>query len=714
MTATLRGRPSSAAVAASRRASGQGWVWTLVGVFIGLLAGAGWWTTLPASWSSTGTVVLSGVQDVGSGPGNSLFVANGLVQGTVPLLAVIAESDAVSDAAGRALGLERGALGGAVKARPVPGASAVDITVTRPRPTKLVEVANSVLRTAISQTMDLQSRGAGRVLVQADIGSAASAPVDGHRRALGFVLALGAVFGGGIGAAVAAVRRPVPGERRLARWDPDAGIRSELARWRRAARRPAVIAVAAAALVLLLAYGATGSALPVWVLGLACCAAALRDLRWVVVGSLLLGLGAPNPRIKLVSAGAVTLSIQDVLLLTGLAVVLCRWWSYRVPTDEPRALFAGPVLAFVGVTGLGAAVGYLGGAGRADLAEPVRVLLILPVMYLLVVQAYRQRPAQLVLTLIGCSVVSSILSLLATPLGWTSLLGDVRDYVITDSAAASVTRLANPVLVIWSVLLVVLAAGVAKGTPRWLWAVAALPGVALVALSFNRSTWGPLLVVVILAAAFRGGLSSMVRRAALMLVVGGIALAVALTGALGSQVDQLGIRAMSAITGEATHSNSLNDRLIEDAAAVSTLEDNPLFGTGIGRPYGAYSLNYDPTQGTTVVSDQFFIHNQYLRVWLILGLPGLAALMGLVVRLVRATVELARGMGTTSAAVPLAVALGLLCAGAQAIFQTSLLDRPTMMLTGTSLALIEIFIRTNARSARSVIRCDQIEAGRLP
>lgn len=684
----------------------------MLGVVIGLNAATVWWTTLPASWSSTGTVVLSGVQDLGSAPGNSLFVANGLTQGTVPQLAVIAESDAVSDAAGRTLGLKAGALRGAVKARPVPGTSAVDITVTRPSPTKLAGAANVVLRTTITQSNDLQSQSAGRVLVQADIGSAASAAVDGHRRALGFILALGSVLGGGIGAAVAAVRRPVPAEHQLARWDPDAGIRSELARWRKSARRPAVITVAAAGLLMLLAYGATGSALPIWVLGLACCAAALRDLRWVVVGSLLLGLGAPNPRITLVSAGAVTLSIQDVLLLTGLAVVLGRWWSYRVPTDESRGSFVRPVLAFVGVTGFGAAVGYLGGAGRADLAEPVRVLLILPTMYLLVVHAYRQRPAQLVLTLIGCSVVSSILSLMATPLGWTSLLGDVRDYVITDSAAASVTRLANPVLVIWSVLLVVLAAGVAKGTPKWLWAVAALPGVAMVALSFNRSTWGPLLVVVILAAAFRGGLRSMVRRAALMLVVGGIVLAVALTGALGSQVDQLGIRAMSAVTGEATHSNSLNDRLIEDAAAVSTLEGNPIFGTGIGRPYGAYSLSYDPTQGTTVVSDQFFIHNQYLRVWLILGLPGLAVLMWLVVRLVGAVVELLRGMGTTSTAVPLAVALGLACAGAQAIFQTSLLDRPTMMLTGISLALIEIFIRTNVRSARSVTRCDQIEARR--
>ena len=680
------------------RGDPSGLRWTAGGLVLGALLALCWWTVQPASWNSTAGVVVTGVDGEGRG---SLFEINGSAQDAVATVASIAESDVVADGVARTLGLPARSLRGSVTAEARAGTLFVDVRVTQTRAARLVEVTNAVATTTSEQTQILQALNAGTVRTRVDVVTGASDPADGHRHGLGFVLVIGLVLGAAAGALGAVLRRPLPGRLRESTWDLDAEIRAELAVWRSTSRRRDVRLSVVLALLALIGHAATGSPAPLLLLGVVLAAAAVRDLRWPAVGLLLLGLGAPSPRVTLLPLGVLTLSVQDVLLLAGVAGVVWRWWRGRGPSAvvERSRTFAPAVLALTAAIACGGLVGLVRGADHTDLAGPVRVLLVLPATYLIVRRAFARRAAQLLLVLLGCSFVSSSLVLLAVPLGWDALLSDVRDHVVTGTSSAPVTRLSDPVLVVWSVLLVVLAGGVASGTRRWIWWVAALPGVVHVALSSDRSTWGPLIVIVILAAGLRGGLLGLLRRGVLILVVGGIGLTTALSGSVGFQAQQLGDRALSAVTGAATQENSLTDRLVEDAAAVATLESDPVLGTGLGHPYGGLIVVFDPSQDATVVVPRPFIHNQYFRLWLLLGVPGLAAMAWLLVRMGSATALLTRGVGTRRAAVPVAVALGVLCTGLQGISQTNLIDRPTMVLAGLSFALIEICVRSCLSSA---------------
>jgi len=661
-------------------------LWTALGLMFGVVLAAAYWAVLPASWHSSAAVVVTG----GSGPnGGSLFEINGQAQSAAQTVVSYAESGVVADTVADEFHLPGGSLRGTVQAQLRPGALIIDIRVSATDRTRLVAVTNAIATVTSRQVGQLQTESLGAVHTKVDVVSAASEPVDGHLHALSFILVLGGLLGGGSGACAAAFTQPVTAVRRRNEWDLDGEIRTELAAWWAATRSWTVQFGVGGALGMLLVHAVTGSTIPLILLGLVLAVGAVRDLRWPAVGTLLIGLGAPSPRITLLPLGVVTLSIQDVLILAGIAGVVWRWWNRRQRSDGAR-VFGSPLLAFTVAIVCGGIVGLVQGADHTELAEPVRVMLLMPAAYLLFRRAFAGRAAQLLLVLLSCAFVSSSLALLAVPFGWTALQAGARDYVVTGSAEASVTRVSDPVLASWSLLLVVLAAGVAWGTRRSLWLLVALPGVALVALSFNRSTWAPLIVIVILAAGLRGGMRGIAQRALVVAVFGSIGMSIALSGTLGTSAQQLGTRAVSAVTGAATKEDSLTDRLAEDKAAVATLEADPYLGTGIGVPYGEYEVNYDSSRDVTVVVPQYFIHNQYFRLWLLLGIPGLAAMMWLLVRLGSAVVQLTRTVGTCRATVPIAAALGLLCIGLQGIFQTNLIDRPTMLLAGISFALIEI------------------------
>lgn len=661
-------------------------LWTSLGLMLGVAVAAAFWAVLPASWHSTSAVVVTG----GSGPnGGSLFEINGQAQNVAQTVVSYAESDVVADTVAAEFHLPRGSVRGTVQAQLRPGALVVDLRVSVADRARLVAMTNAIATVTVRQVGQLQTESLGAVNTRVDVVSAASEPVDGHLHALGFILVLGGLFGGGAGACVAVFTQPVTALRRRNEWDLDGETRIELAQWRVGLRNRRVQAAVGGALGMLMAHAVTGSTIPLILLGLLFAVGVVRDLRWPAVGTLLIGLGAPSPRITLLPLGIVTVSIQDVLILAGIGGVAWRWWFGRQRSGGAR-LFGPPLLAFIAAIVCGGIVGFVRGADHSELAEPVRVMLLMPAAYLLFTRAFAGRVAQMLMVLLSCAFVSSSLALLAVPFGWTALEAGARDYVVTGSVEASVTRVSDPVLASWSLLLVVLAAGVAWETRRSLWLLAALPGVALVALSFNRSTWAPLIVIVILAAGMRGGMRGIVRRALVVVVVGGIGMSIALSGTLGTSAQQLGTRAASAVTGAATKEDSLTDRLAEDKAAVATLEGDPYLGTGIGMPYGAYGLNYDPSRNVTVVVPQYFIHNQYFRLWLLLGIPGLAAMMWLLVCLGSAVVQLSRTVGTGRAAVPIAAALGLLCIGFQGIFQTNLIDRPTMLVAGIAFGLIEI------------------------
>jgi O-antigen ligase len=116
--------------------------------------------------------------------------------------------------------------------------------------------------------------------------------------------------------------------------------------------------------------------------------------------------------------------------------------------------------------------------------------------------------------------------------------------------------------------------------------------------------------------------------------VGGAAIiaAIALIAVAGVQVDR-GPLAGFAERGETlfspektTQENSLQDRGKETEQAWRTFQDNAVIGIGPGSRFGVY---FDELQanGDYKRTSQLFLHNQYLYLALICGVPGLLAFL---------------------------------------------------------------------------------------
>jgi O-antigen ligase len=282
-----------------------------------------------------------------------------------------------------------------------------------------------------------------------------------------------------------------------------------------------------------------------------------------------------------------------------------------------------------------------------------------------------------------------VVSLMSIPLNLELLQSQARDYVITGSDSADVTRLNTPVLQLWSPLLVILAAGVIRLRPRWLWAVLLVPCLALQALSFNRSTWATLLVLAVIVAVLRGGRRGLLVRLGALVVIGAVALGALQAGVFGTGGQAVALRLTSVITGNALQEDSLSDRLQENEKAWATLTDSPVVGTGIGVAYGGESVTYDDVRSVRVVEDRPWIHNQYLRIWLWMGVLGLLAYGWVAVRLVTISWfdRLRRGRAST---ITVSGAAGLAAIAGQAVFATSLDNASVIITVALVLALIEL------------------------
>jgi O-antigen ligase len=172
-----------------------------------------------------------------------------------------------------------------------------------------------------------------------------------------------------------------------------------------------------------------------------------------------------------------------------------------------------------------------------------------------------------------------------------------------------------------------------EGRLRLLW-LAILGGISLdIAVSLNRNMWLGLLI--------GGGLMAVVGGTRIrhrMAVGGAIAVAgVALLLVFGSSssndsVVQPIVKRGETIfkPGETTAESSLEAREKETDEAIGTARDHLLLGVGVGAPFGVESKQPISTGsfiiGTTQVP-QLFLHNQYLYLVLVAGIPGLIAFL---------------------------------------------------------------------------------------
>ncbi|MET0237490.1 MAG: O-antigen ligase family protein [Kibdelosporangium sp.] len=434
-------------------------------------------------------------------------------------------------------------------------------------------------------------------------------------------------------------------------------------------------------------YAATGSAGPPFVVLLVAGFAALRDVRWIAVAFLVLGVTVFPPKIELVKLGPVTPTVLEVAVFLGLVLLWKR---------PGRSVFTRPLIAVVAAVVVGCVLGFLGGGEFSEIADALRALLLVPLGFLIVCRAFAGKLAQLVAIVAVGAAVASTIELAAAVMDWQRLLVDERTSVITGEDTSEVSRLSAPILPLWGPLLILLVSGAFPLRPRWRLLLLAVPGIAHEALSFNRSTWAPLLGCAILVAVARFGSRGLVKRLIAAAALGALALGLAGGGVFGSTGVALAARVTSVFTGQALAEDSLADRDRENVAAVNTLLEHPLLGTGVAVPYGGEIISYDAVHDRTVVEARPWIHNQYLRIWLWFGAFGLLVVGLLMVRVAAVVVHSWRRQAPGTVLV-VAAGLGLACMAFQSVLQTTLIDRPSLVVIGLTLAMLGLAVNWQPR-----------------
>lgn len=169
---------------------------------------------------------------------------------------------------------------------------------------------------------------------------------------------------------------------------------------------------------------------------------------------------------------------------------------------------------------------------------------------------------------------------------------------------------------------------------RALWIAGLAAMVANLAISLNRNMWLGLVVglgvlLMMAGAGLRGrvvaGLVVTVVAAAVLLV--GLAEEPAVRGPLQGVVER-GDTLLD--PASLLREDSLRDRANETDRAWRAAARSPLWGIGPGVQFGVF-FNAPNPDGSYVRTPQYFLHNQYLYLLLITGVPGLALFVGFLV-----------------------------------------------------------------------------------
>jgi O-antigen ligase len=171
----------------------------------------------------------------------------------------------------------------------------------------------------------------------------------------------------------------------------------------------------------------------------------------------------------------------------------------------------------------------------------------------------------------------------------------------------------------------------ARGLSRAGWALVLGAGAANLLVSFNRNMWVALMIG-LLAVMLLGG--STIRRR----ILAGAAATLTTLAVLalsGAGVDQQS-RLYPIVERGATifkpeeirESQSLSDREIETRPAIRTAREHLLTGIGPGVPYGAYRISVVADGELAARQPRRFLHNQYLYMVLLGGIPLLLCWLG--------------------------------------------------------------------------------------
>ena len=332
-----------------------------------------------------------------------------------------------------------------------------------------------------------------------------------------------------------------------------------------------------------------------------------------------------------IPAGPVELRPYELVLGALLAAALIA---------PRRRTWGGVAGIALGVFLLLAAVSALVGIqdGRVSLSDAFqwgRGFGVLTLFYAVVRLVPERRDLERLMTVAAVIAAGTGLAALAIKGGLPAerLLGSEADlYTRADSGAglggAERIRLPGVALafglVWWASLRLVWSSGVA----RLGWS-AVLAGIVVnLALSFNRNMWAAALLGLVLILVL-GGVSLRRPLIAGVVVLAGLTAGLVL---LGPGIDRTSPLQPFVERGrtlldpaQVQRESSLQDRQNETAKAWETFVGQPVLGVGVGAGFGAFTFERSGASG--IVSKQRFLHNQYLYLLLIAGIPGLIAFL---------------------------------------------------------------------------------------
>lgn len=296
---------------------------------------------------------------------------------------------------------------------------------------------------------------------------------------------------------------------------------------------------------------------------------------------------------------------------------------------------AGAALAaFLALVTVSAALALLGGeVSASDVFNWGRPLGLLTIFY--VVVRLFPRPQQLRTLLMGVgalAAVTGVVALLAAlGAGFAESLQPPGSNLISAQDGESLDRVRLAGLsagygLFWYAVTQLVAR---RGAGRWAWG-AILLGISVnVAVSFNRNMWMGIAVGFVLMVLGGGTVMRSRLATAAAIVVAGAGLLVAFgSSTTGNRVVAPVVQRGTTILdpGEVTREASFRDRAEETEEAWSTARENLILGVGVGAPFGLLVVQQTGPHSFEF-TPQLFLHNQYLYLLLIAGVPGLLAFL---------------------------------------------------------------------------------------
>jgi O-antigen ligase len=382
-------------------------------------------------------------------------------------------------------------------------------------------------------------------------------------------------------------------------------------------------------------------------------------LRWpmVAAGAVLVGVASVvSPTIFILSLGPLDLRGYELalgaLLLAAVLVPRRRSWG-----GVPGGLLAAFLVSLTLASGLAIL------DGRTDLTTAYGwarnfgpLLLFYPIVRLFPGEAEVRRLLTVGAVLGGLTGLVALLIVGGVRLDWL-FAGASERFIDTDpgSSFPRVRLPGGPLAygLLWFAVSRILAT---VGWSRVGWTLAAAGIVTSIGLSLNRNMWiGVAFGLVLLLVLGRGQL----RRGAVVAVVAGASVAaVVLLIGLERQRDTpltpLVARGETLLDPRAVaRSDSLQSRFSENERAWEAFAQRPLTGIGAGTSFGVFYNRQE--NGIYRRTEQLFLHNQYLYLLVIAGVPGLAAFVGFLIGV------LARArLVVTEHAVPCALGLAMI------------------------------------------------------